>query len=197
MKSTSAHTIFVESNLSFSFDNQWIVKKFDDHSFYQQLAGKGLKGVDFIGIYQQKTVVLMEVKNYIDRYLKDTKNPSEDFLNNQAYHLQKIAQKFVDSLRLIEVVHQSYRRKIWFRFFEKTLFKIVKPDRFLHREFGFWRHCWQLIQDGNLRLIFWIEIDRSNQVILEILDKNLPTFVEIVNQKTQPFGNNLKVEFKK
>jgi len=54
-----------ESALLFDFEEtDWIVKKYDDHRYYKSLSGAGLKGVDFIGIFQQEKVVFIEVKNF-------------------------------------------------------------------------------------------------------------------------------------
>lgn len=195
MKKAASNTVFLESNLSFSFDNQWIVHQFDDHRFYQQLAGRGVSGIDFIGIFQQKTLVLMEVKNYVDRYFKDDKNPSEDFLANQAFYLEKIAKKYVDSLRVIEAVQRAYRRKWWFRLAQKTLFQIVKMERFLDWEFVFWTKAWQLMEAGELRLVLWLEIEKGEEQIFEIKEDGLPVLVEIMKQEKQDFTDCLQVNF--
>jgi hypothetical protein len=195
MRKPLENTVFEESNLSFSFDNQWIVHKYDDHRFYQQLAGRSVSGIDFIGIYQEKTLVLMEVKNYVDRYFKDDKNPSEDFLSNQEIYFKKISKKYVDSLRVIEAVQRAYRRKWWFHLAQKTLFKVIKKERFLHWEFVFWTKAWELMKAGELRLILWIEIEKGEGQIFEINEEELPVLVEIMSQKNQSFKRSLNVEF--
>lgn len=195
MKKTNNRTVFEESNLIFSFDNQWIVHKFDDHRFYKQLAGRNVKGVDFIGIFQEKKLVLMEVKNYIDRYFKDDINPSENFLNNQEFYLTKIAKKYVDSLRVIEAVQQAYRRKWWYQLAEKTMFRWIKIERLPNWEFVFWKKAWELVQTGNLRLILWIEIEKGEGVILNVEQGDLPVLVEIMNQGEHSFEGSLNVDF--
>lgn len=195
MKKKPVNIIFEESNLSFSFDNQWIVHKYDDHRFYQQLAGRSVSGIDFIGIYQEKTLVLMEVKNYIDRYFKDDKNPSEDFLSKQEFYLKKIAKKYVDSLRVIEAVQRAYQRKWWFQLAQKTLFRVVKKERFLHWEFVFWTKAWELVEAGELRLVLWLEIENGEEQIFKINEKELPVLVEIMSQKNHSFEDSLQVDF--
>ena len=195
MRKKPENIIFEESNLSFHFDNQWIVHKYDDHRFYQQLAGCSVSGIDFIGIFQEKTLVLMEVKNYIDRYFKDDKNPSEDFLSNQEFYFKKITKKYVDSLRVIEAVQRAYQRKWWFQLAQKTLFRIVKKERFLHWEFVFWTKAWELMEAGELRLVLWLEIENGERQIFKMNEEELPVFVEIVNRKSHSFKKNLNVEF--
>ena len=194
MKKRKKHTVFEESSLAFSFDNQWVIYKFDDHRFYKQLAGQNVSGIDFIGIYQQKTLVLMEVKNYIDRYFKDSKDPSVDFFANQEIHLKKITKKYVDALRVIEAVHRAYQRKWWYRLVQKTLFRFLKKERFLHWEFVFWTKAWELMEAGDLRLVLWLEVEDYGVQILKIEGEDLIKKVEVMSRKKNDFAKSLTVK---
>jgi len=55
--------IFKESDLTFNFSQkEWEIIRYDTHRYYKILSGAGLKGVDFLGIYQKNKVVFFEVK---------------------------------------------------------------------------------------------------------------------------------------
>ena len=68
---------FIESGLTFSFSKRWKVLKYDKHRFYRYLSGSGFKGVDFIGVLDEKQLVLIEVKNYKDRFELDESDPTK------------------------------------------------------------------------------------------------------------------------
>lgn len=56
---------FEESRLLIEFDDrQWQVVQYDKHRYYRHLSGHGLKGADFIGIWRDEYLVIVEVKNY-------------------------------------------------------------------------------------------------------------------------------------
>ena len=39
---------FIESDLQFYFPDHWAVREYDNHRFYKNLSGLGLKGLDFL-----------------------------------------------------------------------------------------------------------------------------------------------------
>ena len=107
---------FQESDLKFEFsDTHWLVKKYNTHRFFKILSGAGLKGVDFIGIYQNEQVVFWEVKNYRTKH-RD-KIQSYLVIDNTPVFIEKIVRKVVDTLTAISVVHQYLRRQWWYRFY--------------------------------------------------------------------------------
>ena len=57
--------IFDESNLRFTFDeNHWTVIKYDDHPNHAAIKISEHKAIDFLGVYNDKTLVFFELKNY-------------------------------------------------------------------------------------------------------------------------------------
>ena len=81
---------YQESGLEFNFDNNWVLKKYDSHPFYKSLSGANLKAVDFIGIWKNEILVLIEVKNYKIRYSALKKSPIQFFLSGLVgKHIQR------------------------------------------------------------------------------------------------------------
>jgi len=113
--------IFRESGLVFEFDpGRWIVKAFDDHPYYRALSGHGFKGVDFIGLLNGQELVCVEVKNYRRTFPDHPSLLQEFLLQEQAGVLRKME----DTLRILDLIHQYYRRKWGFRYRVFT----VKPE---------------------------------------------------------------------
>ena len=77
-KSQQKNQVFEESDLVFHFNQDWVVRKYDEHRFYKTISGLGMKGVDFIGIFKAEQVVFIEIKNYRIRYEGKTLQPLYD-----------------------------------------------------------------------------------------------------------------------
>jgi hypothetical protein len=61
-----------EGYLVFEFGDKWRVLKFDEHPDYENISGivNGTKGVDFIGIFNEKTLYFIEVKDFREDIIK-------------------------------------------------------------------------------------------------------------------------------
>lgn len=152
---------FTESGLNFQFSDRWKVLKYDEHRFYRYLSGSGFKGVDFIGILDEKQVVLIEVKNYKDRYATDETDPTADLLNNPEMYAEKYAQKFQDTFQLIDIIRKYFKRKWWFRHLRSMLLRFIPRRLLLRFDWGFWNLMIQLIDENNEKiiLILWLELN--------------------------------------
>ena len=152
--------IFKESGLVFEFSERWNVLKYDEHRFYSYLSGSGFKGVDFIGILDQKQIVLIEVKNYNDRFPADLYKPMDGLLANPGIYAEHYSRKFKDTFQLIDIVRQYYDRKWWHRWFRPFLFKILPKRGLLLTDWGFWTMVIQNIQENPLKinLALWLEL---------------------------------------
>ena len=162
-------TTFHESNLAFQFNSDWQIIKFDEHRFYRLLAGQGLSGVDFLGIYKKRELVLIEVKNYVDRYKKDEDDPWSNFKKDPSIFLSPVEKKMKDSLRLIDIIYQYYQRKWWFRLLEKSnLFRLFC---FFKKQLSwvFWIKCYQLSNNNQLSKVLWLESPES--ILVESLQE--------------------------
>jgi hypothetical protein len=127
---------YKESGLKFIFPDHWKVLKLDEHRFYGYVSGRGFKGVDFILEDVNGTSILMEVKNYINRFPGDGVDPVDAVLENPTAYGEKYTRKFEDSFHLIRVIYQYYQRKFWFRRIVEPLLK--KPPIFKRLELTFY-----------------------------------------------------------
>ena len=197
-------TTFSESGLTFKFSNRWRVLKYDEHRFYRYLSGSGFKGVDFIGILDEKKLALIEVKNYKDRYQRDQVDPSEELLNNPKTYAIQFAHKFNDTFQLIGIIRKYYQRRWWFRQPRNLLLRLI-PRRFLLQfDWGFWNIAIQLIDENHEKtlIVLWLElnddlphnkIEKATKIIEEHLQQQFPSTnaeVVIANSKS----NILEIE---
>ncbi len=195
-----------ESALLFDFeDTEWIVKKYDAHQYYKPLSGAGLKGVDFIGIFQQKKVVFIEVKNF--RAKHPTKKEPFSVLAETKQFITKIADKFEDTFVATTTIKALLQKKWWYRLFLKFEAKL-SPALFLNRDWYFWHIVHRLASDKEkLEFVLWLEIEERisskgkidlGQYIDNMLEAQLVEFTEniSVSSITQPiYTSSLKVTF--
>lgn len=193
-----------ESALLFDFeDTDWIVKKYDDHQYYKPLSGAGLKGVDFIGIFQQEKVVFIEVKNF--RAKHPTRKEPFSVLADTNQFITKIADKFEDTFIATITIKAYLKKKWWYRLFLKFQ-RHLPPSLFINRDWYFWHVAHQLASDKEkLELVLWLEIEERisikgkkdlGQHIDNILETQLKEFTENiwVASITQPiYTSSLKV----
>lgn len=148
---------FPESDLLFSFPDDWVVRKFDETSAYQSLSGHGLKGVDFIALSPDGKLWLMEVKNYRPRFANEVEyranRPDPEQLAKQ------VGTKFTDTLRLLRIVNRALTAKWWFRLWKR--FRSVVPDR--SSMYWFWTEAHQRItRERGIVYVFWLETPEQN-----------------------------------
>lgn len=172
---------FQESDLIFTFPDDWTVRKFDDTAAYQSLSGHGLKGVDFICISPEPKLWLIEVKNYrprhkLGREYRATRRPPEEL----AEHIVK---KFQDSLRLINIVNASLHRswlsrvRMWYR---RSLRSSPVSNHW------FWPFVQNLASSGSaLEYVLWLETPEDNS------DYDVKTYEEL--KARMPAGSPLIV----
>ena len=151
---------FQESDLKFQFsDAAWQVIKYDTHRYFKILSGAGLKGIDFLSIYQGKQVVFFEVKNFHTH--QPTKNGAYQIIENTQEFIENIIGKMEDTLSAIKVVTQYFHRKWWYRFF-LTYHRFI-PNIFIQqKDWYFWHRIQALINNSDeWRFVLWLEIDGS------------------------------------
>jgi hypothetical protein len=152
---------FQESGLAFNFEDDWIVIQYDKHRFYRYLSGRGLKGVDFIYVINFEKLVLMEVKNYNDRYEYDEINPTETFLNNLDRFFNAYVGKFNHTLRAIQIIHYYYQRKWWFRNLGVPITKVIPKKYWTKFEWGRWYLMYFLMKKGSVEPVVSIGHDKN------------------------------------
>ncbi len=146
--------IFNESDLTFFFPTDWVVRKFDDTVAYQSLSGHGLKGVDFIALSPDGKLWLMEVKNYRPR--NDERGQEHRAIRRRPQELaEHVAQKFHDTRRLIRIVDSSLR-KLWWRRAWLWYLENIRPNE--KSNYWFWSEAFRRLNTSeSIVFILWME----------------------------------------
>lgn len=192
--------VFQESGLEFSFPNDWVVKKYDEHRFYHYLAGLGFKGVDLIAITPERKLILIEVKNYIDRFPQDGINPTETLINNTFTFSETFGQKFNDTFQLLQIVQKYFNRKKWYRWLALPISKFLPFSTLIKLDWGFWTIANDFFKNKEIHLILWLEtapelsenrLSQIHQTIYEVFLQQLPNYsFQISNLR----NNDLSIE---
>lgn len=154
---------FIESGLHFRFAEEWVVKKYDAHRFFQGLSGAGLKGVDFLGILEEE-LYLFEVKNFRRRQNWQAENPLEAILAGPAAFAEEIAYKVEDTLLAIDAIWQYYNRKWLFR----RLLPAFRRLPVTENDWRFWARAYALMQHPEqVNVVLWMETERARPALLE------------------------------
>ena len=124
---------YIEREVELMFDNEWKVVKFDEHRYYRQLSGYGLKAVDFLAIHVEMGVAFIEMKNYTNG-----RNSIPDQLDGV------MKEKRDDSIRLISIINKYYQRQWYFR-----LIKKIGWQRLIPEEWKVWLLANQHVENGN------------------------------------------------
>jgi len=179
---------FNESGLTFTFPSDWLVYKYDQHRFYKYVSGYGLKGVDFMIITDEGDLILLEVKNYFNRFKDAKESPTLAIKNDPMAYAKKFAGKYEDSFQLINSIHQYYQQRHRYRWFIKPLFQYLPKGLQLKTDWGFWTKAHELLEQGKVKLMLWMEL---NENIVSDREKQIdePTRAHIVEQFPQhPFS---------
>jgi len=151
-----------ESGIQFEFDQQWLLRRYDVHNFYQGLSGAGLKGVDFIGILHYEHLYLIEIKNYRSHGHPKRRKAVLEALRAQDRLQQQLVQKVEDTLTAVRAISTYYQRKFSYRLLLPLLRKGYYPA-------GNWRF-WSLAYE------LYLSLDRVTFVLCMEVD---PEFVEL------------------
>ena len=111
---TPGAQVYVESDLRLCFGPAWLPLRFDAHPHYRQLAGRGVRGVDFVLLHRcEPRVVLVEVKNYRRRFRGQTPAPLLRHVGDVAGFAERLHRKRTDTVAVLRLVDAWYRRKWW------------------------------------------------------------------------------------
>lgn len=139
---------FNESNLCFQFEEEnWQVVKYDEENNYLEVSRKlqGTKAIDFLGIYNNKSLIFFEIKNFRGygmqpKTQKRVASAMEDLST-------EIAQKVKDTIAIICGINKNIsfdENNIWCQSAE------------------------YLFNDKQIIVIAWIEEDDNKQVKAEM-----------------------------
>lgn len=154
-------SVFKESGLVFQFPASWTVFKYDEHRFYSYLSGSGLKGIDFIAIHGNE-LILIEVKNYTDRIVKENFDPMKGLLSEPETYVEHYWRKFEDTFRLLDIIELYYHRKWWYRLIFQRFKTLFSKKETIKTETGFWSRAIEILQTmEGVRLVLWLELAPS------------------------------------
>ncbi len=202
---------FYESDLQFQFDTaHWVVKKYDDHRYYQGLSSVGLKAVDFIGLLDWETVVLIEVKNYRNRPERERERILQKIAGKKPKVVQSFTQKVRDTVRAIDIVGQYLQRKWLYRRLKPYFFNRNIWWRFAQRDWVFWTLASQAVERQQVVLVLWLELNDAYEGLTadymdsvcsylagqagEHLSEIAPQVI-VADIPHQPFADTLQVTF--
>ncbi|MDR1983965.1 MAG: hypothetical protein LBQ28_03980 [Prevotellaceae bacterium] len=144
---------FMESNINFHFDETyWNICNYDaiDGDYRKNVHLPETKAVDFVGIYQQNSIVFFEVKSFRG-YGNQTNVQSR--LNNSMEELStEIARKVRDTVAVIAGLNRTVKHN------------------------PFWRETEAILSDSNdigkpIMVIAWVEEDHSKQNKTEMVTR--------------------------
>ena len=201
-------TQFTESGLIFRFSRNAVVQKYDEHRYFRRLSGSGLKGVDFLSIFDRSELVLIEVKNYRIRYKEKPPTEIYHILQHPEILAEKILAKAADTLQMIRVVNKFYRKSRWHNLILPAL-EMLRNSRFTRDTRLFWVRAENLTQAGNFKFVLWLEtetaypnfseadVNRFRRQVERLLANNVLNInFTVVNARTAQtvFGDKLRGE---
>ena len=199
MSKPTKHIEYHESGIQFTFDENWIVQKYDRHTYFQGLAGAGLKGVDFIGFFENQQLMLMEVKNF-RRRPGITSNPLEPYLDEPERLIETFEEKVEDTLKAIHAIVTYYQRSWLYRMISPIIRRlpVSVKDRI------FWTHAYESsIDPDTLSLVLWLELDEDQSEFWRQFEplfreklSRLSNHVYLSNVNHPTFNNGLTTEIK-
>lgn len=187
---------FIESDLLFNFPENWAVREYDNHRFYKNLSGLGLKGVDFLVLAPEGAghLYLVEVKNYRTRIRKGT--TYEAPLKSPEELAVTVATKYEHTLRAIRAVHLFYQRKWWYR----LLHRLIRKSPYAQYDPVFWTRAYDLThQPAQHTLLLWLETEIEDQDYEQRLQKQLENRMDVqvevkIGKQSHPFPPGVTVQ---
>jgi hypothetical protein len=170
--------VFEESDLSFTFPTDWIVRKFDSTPAYQSLSGHGLKGVDFLCLGADDSLYLIEVKNYRKR------GGGHKIVRRDPERLaEHVGRKFVDTKRLIDIFNRAMRRGWWPSLL--LFWYLLHPRPRPNAHYWFWAEAERRVHlPENVYCVLWLETPESQFNYQAATEQALKAYLEPGNHLT-------------
>ncbi len=151
--------IFHESELTFSFSENWKVMRYDEHRYYKIVSGRSISGVDFACITPEDHLILIEVKNFF-QYQQD------GVINDLGRFAEEMKEKILDTLDLIDIIHRYHGRKWSYR----ILYGLVRRFPSLHYDWWYWSTMYDLhLSSEKLRFILVLESVADPKVVKRMI----------------------------
>ncbi len=145
---------FIESDMYFRFGPEWVVRQYDTHRYFKGWSGKGLKGVDFIGILHQKTLVFFEIKNFNLRPSGRGGHTLELVRQNPNLLAETFIRKITDTFTAIDAVGKYWQRH-WWRRMAGGLVRYLSARKY---DAAFWQKVTELAaKPSECVAVLWLE----------------------------------------
>ncbi len=189
--------IYVESDIQFRFTADWVVFRYDTHRYYKGWSGAGLKGVDFIGILKDETLVLMEIKNYNLRLSGKRGHTLDAIQMDPSLLTEAFGHKIADTLTAIDAVRQYWQRHWWrrlaLRWYSRRSPKSSEP--------AFWARVCALAENPeHCMAVLWLESNALDTAFRRRIGTQLSeelsalcARVEVSHSSEHPFADSLEV----
>lgn len=188
---------FTESDICFRFGPQWVVCRYDTHRYYRGWSGVGLKGVDFIGILEEETLVVMEVKNFRIRPAGNRGHTLDALLAHPGKLTEAFGNKIADTFTAIDAVRRYVQRRWWRRLALRWWHSRRSPRS---SEAAFWARICALAENPDKCIaVLWLESEAldsgfrtriGNQLSEELAD--ISRRVYVVDTRSNPFAESLE-----
>ncbi len=180
---------FEESGWQFQFEDHWEVLPYDKHRYYRYLSGYGLKGIDFLAwSHAAQRLFLLEVKNFAPQ---EWNGPSPNMalvLEDPAAYADEMIEKFEDSLRLFQIIHQYLARKWWYRSYWKFRGQWAPAWLKARLPLSIWERAYRLSQGQVEKLCLCLWIQLAEEVSPAQATTFLQQLEEIMSQKLASQG---------
>ena len=146
MQAKGSYQVWEEGSQEIQFPSTWQVVKVDDHPFYRQVSGQGLKSVDFLALDPDWGLYFIELKDYRHRLSPEEKVDLEGVFE----------EKWEDSKLLIRSVYAMLYKKWYYRICLRyeCLYRLV-PKRS-----KFWIEAFACMQAG--RMLYLVEVGNGS-----------------------------------
>ncbi|MEM1324740.1 MAG: hypothetical protein AAGI23_02240 [Bacteroidota bacterium] len=176
---------FQESDLHFTFQDGYVVKKYDEQPFYQLFSGRGLRAVDFIGLHSDGRAWMMEVKNYSNRPITQAHHIRQKLSGDTSPLFQQMQQKITDTKRAITAIDDYLYGKWWYRWRYQMLSRLGSKNILLQQDRMYWIEVAKRVEE--MQCLLWLElpedwVEERNR--LHELAKNMP--FELVDRRVIP-----------
>jgi len=192
---------FTESALSFTFAPEyWELIAYDRHKYYNAVKGAGLRGVDFLGIWKEDKLVLLEIKNFQLREAAQSGPAILELLENPDLLFDAMIEKKQDSLLALDGIEAYLRRRWLYRRMEPHFHKLPTPWQG-RLPWAFWAKI--LACRTNLCTVLWLETEPSYdgweahrvQKFRQDLQQKLKKYdILLAGNGVNPFGHTLLVK---
>jgi hypothetical protein len=189
---------FLESDIHFFFGSDWVVHRYDTHRYFKGLSGKGLKGVDFIGVLHQKSLVFFEIKNYNPRPSGKGGQSLKIVQQDSEILLHAFTKKIADTFTALDAIQQYWQRRSW----RRIISAFVRHLPIKYSESSFWHKVIELAENPDCcTAVLWLESPAFDTGYRKKLSREISEALSgycmriiLADSRSNPFSNTLSTQ---